>query len=219
MALKAVVFDIDGTLYRSEEYEKHLSEAIELVLAEMLKVSPAEAGSRLLEKKRVVKTVSRSVELLGLNRHEFYRRLVKRVEVDKFICPRPEIAEMLRRLRGMGLKVVLHTNSGRPLAEKVLQTLKVDGTCFDFLLTSDEAAPKPSPQGYLSIVERLGLEPRDILYVGDRLEVEVSPAKTLGMRTALVGGPKHVEKVDLHLSSVEEVERAVTEMVREKWDE
>lgn len=57
---------------------------------------------------------------------------------------------------------------------------------FDVIVTCDDAEPKPMPEGYLKIVEALGLMPEEILYVGDRWKVELEPAKRLGMRTALV---------------------------------
>ncbi|MEM4765858.1 MAG: HAD hydrolase-like protein, partial [Nitrososphaerota archaeon] len=48
------------------------------------------------------------------------------------------------------------------------------------------AEPKPMPDGYLKIVELLGISPSEILYVGDRWRVELETAKRLGMKTALV---------------------------------
>jgi phosphoglycolate phosphatase-like HAD superfamily hydrolase len=142
---KAVFFDVDGTLYRSREYEEHLLLSAVKVLAEMLGVGMDEAFRKLDEKKRVVKTVSRSVELLGLNRHEFYERLGEVVGVDRYIKPAPEITSMMRELRGRGVVVGLHTNSGRKLASKVLNQLGVDPHCYDFIVTSDDAEPEAGP--------------------------------------------------------------------------
>ena len=163
---KVVIFDIDGTLYRSREYEDYLSDKINEVLAELLGVSKEEAGRRLLEKKKMFKTVSRSVEALGVNRRVLFNRLAERMEVEKYIHRRPDLAQALRRLRETGVKVVLHTNSGRRLAERILSSLGVDDTCYDLLVTSDEAEPKPSRDGYRYILEKTGARPEEALYVG-----------------------------------------------------
>jgi HAD superfamily hydrolase (TIGR01549 family) len=184
---KAVFFDVDGTLYRSREYEEHLLLSAVKVLAEMLGVGRDEAFRQLYEKKRVVKTVSHSVELLGLNRHEFYERLGEVVEVDRYIKPAPEITSMMRELRGRGVVVGLHTNSGRKLASKVLNQLGVDPHCYDFIVTSDDAEPKPDHSGYMLLLEKARVNPGEALYVGDRCEVELRPAFELGMCTAYVG--------------------------------
>jgi HAD superfamily hydrolase (TIGR01509 family) len=184
---KAVFFDVDGTLYRSREYEEHLLFSAVKVLAEMLGVGMDEAFRKLDEKKRVVKTVSRSVELLGLNRHEFYERLGEVVGVDRYIKPAPEITSMMRELRGRGVVVGLHTNSGRKLASKVLNQLGVDPHCYDFIVTSDDAEPKPDHSGYMLLLEKARVNPGEALYVGDRCEVELKPAYEIGMDTAMVG--------------------------------
>ena len=50
----------------------------------------------------------------------------------------------------------------------------------------------------------LGLRPDEILYVGDRWEVEVEPAKRLGMRTALVSQKTRGDP-DVYLGDVMEL--------------
>ena len=194
---KVVIFDIDGTLYRSREYEEYLSDKINEVLAELLGVSKEEAGRRLLEKKKMFKTVSRSVEALGVNRRVLFNRLAERMEVEKYIHRRPDLAQALRRLRGIGVKVVLHTNSGRRLAERILSSLGVDDTCYDLLVTSDEAEPKPSRDGYRYILEKTGASPEEVLYVGDRYEVEVKPAEELGMKTVMIGRGTYSDVIEV----------------------
>ncbi|MEM2035223.1 MAG: hypothetical protein QXL42_03655, partial [Candidatus Caldarchaeum sp.] len=83
--VKAVFLDVDGTLYRSRSYEEHLLESAVAVLAELLQLSRAEAFRRLMSLKREVKTVSKSVELMGLSRSLFYDRLAERVAPEKYI--------------------------------------------------------------------------------------------------------------------------------------
>lgn len=187
---KAVFFDVDGTLYRRREYEEHLLLSTIKVLAEMLGVTRDEAFRQLYEKKHMVKTISRSVELLGVNRHEFYERLGETVEVDRYIKPAPEICSMMSELRARGVVVGLHTNSGRKLASKVLNQLGVAPHCYDFIVTSDDAEPKPAHSGYMLLLEKAGVNPGQALYVGDRCDVELKPAYEIGMDTAIVGtGP------------------------------
>ncbi len=204
MTLKAIVFDLDGTFYRSDEYIVHVRKVMDRVLAEFLGVSVDEAHRRLDEVKSKLLTISASVEHLGMNRREFYRNVAEKVRPIQYIPKRPEVKAMLKELRSMGLKVGVHTNSGRPLAEKVLEALGLSIGDFDACITSDDAEPKPSPQGYRRFLEIFGARPEEVIYVGDRWRVEVEPAKRLGMKTILVSSSPEGEP-DAYVKDVMEV--------------
>ncbi|MDJ0270190.1 MAG: HAD family hydrolase [Aigarchaeota archaeon] len=202
---KAIVFDIDGTLYRSQDYERQLYQAIVKVLSEMLNITKENAAIMLQDAKRKYRTVSISIEALGLDRHEFYQRLANSVEPEKTIAPDESTPQLLRKLKNMGYKIVLHTNSGRQLAMKILKTLRIDNNLYDLLVTSDEYEPKPSAEGYLGIVRQLGIQPSEIIYVGDRIEVELLPAKKLGMITVLLGSKPRSHEIDYTINSLNEI--------------
>ncbi len=208
MMIKAVIFDLDGTFYRSDEYIVHVRRIMDEVLAEFLGVSVDEAHRRLDEVKAKLLTISSSVEHLGMKRREFYRKVAEKVRPTQYIPRRPEVKEMLRELRSMGLRIGVHTNSGRPLAERVLEALGLSAEDFDACITSDDAEPKPSPEGYRRFLEIFGAEAGEVVYVGDRWRVEVEPAKRLGMRTILVS-PKPEGEPDIHVRDVMEVPGAI----------
>jgi len=204
LGIKAVVFDIDGTLYYSSSYLRHLTRSIIEALAELMKVDLKEAEMRFLSIKNQVKTISMGLKLLGIDRHRFYEVVVEKVEPCKYIRPRPELKKLLANLKAKKIKVGCHTNSSRKLAEKVLKCLGLSLNDFDLVITCDDAEPKPSEEGYLTVMKILGLKPDEILYVGDRWEVEIEPAKKLGMKTALVSRKLHGEP-DIHLGDVMEI--------------
>jgi len=203
-SFKAVFFDVDGTLYRNDDYEQHLLRKVVEVLSEFLGVSYAEAFKRLAEVKGRVKTVSKSVELMGVDRHVFYERLAQEVEPEKYISRSDKVVETLRRIRARGLFVGLHTNSGRSLAKRILGCIGVDESCYDLLVTSDDADPKPNHEGFLLLLMKAQCSPREALYVGDRCEIEIIPAKQLGMATAFVG-KKECAYADFYLNEVYDV--------------
>jgi len=196
-------------LYRSLEYERHLSEKIDAVLAEMMSLDVSSAHRLLMEKIAEHTTVSKSVTLLGLDRGEFYIRLARRVEVKKFVSPNPRVTAMLKRLRARSHIVVLHTNSGRDLARITLDALGMDDSCYDLIITSDDKEPKPSEEGYLHILAMTNAKPEEAIYVGDRFQVEVAPAKKLGMKTIFVGETSSAREADYTVNSVEEIENIV----------
>jgi len=211
-ALKAVIFDVDGTLYRSESYSKHLSMIIDEALAEILGVDVEDAHKMLQEVKAKVLTVSLSVEALGVNRHIFYELVARKVRACEHIPRRPELRKMFEELRAMELRLGCHTNSGRSLAEKVLRCLDLTFNDFDVCVTSDDADPKPMPGGYLKLLKLLKVKAGEALYVGDRWVAEVEPAKRLGMRTALVA-PEPKGQPDLWLRDVVELPERLRELL------
>lgn len=57
----------------------------------------------------------------------------------------------------------------------------------DFIATSDDwGVSKPDTAFFDRIIEEAGLPADDILYVGDRLDNDIAPAKAVGMRTAFI---------------------------------
>jgi len=204
LGIKAIIFDIDGTLYYSADYLRHLTRAVIEALAELMEVDLREAEVKFRSVKDQVKTISMGLKLLGIDRHVFYEVVVEKVEPCKYIRPRPELKKLLVNLKAKKIKVGCHTNSSRKLAEKVLKCLGLSLKDFDLVITCDDVEPKPSEEGYLTVMKTLGLKPDEILYVGDRWEVEVEPAKKLGMKTALVSR-KHHGDPDIHLKDVMEI--------------
>ena len=186
LKVKAVIFDIDGTLYKSEKYLRHLVNEIIQTISELLSMprSDAEKTFRLLRSR--FGSVVLGLGEMGVDRREFYSALLQRLDPREFIDPRPEVAELLKKLKEKGCKIAFHTNSSRRLAEMVLEALGIDPELPDILMTCDEAEPKPMLDGYLKILKALKVKPEEVLYVGDRWRVEVEPAKKLGMKTALV---------------------------------
>jgi len=204
LGIRAIVFDVDGTFYYSEGYLKHLTRAIIEALAELMGVDLRRAELIFHSIKNRVKTVSMGLKLLGIDRHRFYEVVVERVEPCKYIRPRLELKELLSHLRARSIKVGCHTNSSRRLTEMVLRCLGLGLEDFDLVITCDDAEPKPSEDGYLMAMKILGLRPNEVLYVGDRWEVEVEPAKRLGMKTALVSQRPHGDP-DMYLGDVMEL--------------
>jgi putative hydrolase of the HAD superfamily len=46
---------------------------------------------------------------------------------------------------------------------------------------------KPDPRGLTVVAERLGVKPREALYIGDRAEVDARAAASAGMLSAIIG--------------------------------
>jgi putative hydrolase of the HAD superfamily len=97
----------------------------------------------------------------------------------------PGLLEFLRACKARGLR--LGVFSDYP-ADAKLKALGLDGF-FDVVLTAQSPEVgvfKPHPRGLLLVAERLGTTPSECVYIGDRAEVDESAAVAAGMAWFIV---------------------------------
>jgi len=144
-------------------------------------------AKRLLDARRKkIGTLTRTIESFGIDRGEFYRALARRINPHLYLSRAVKERELMKNLRERGLLLGLVSNSGRPLVNKILRALHLEPRLFDVIVTSTEAEPKPSPRPFLLAMKRVRCDPSRTMYVGDRDEAELRPAKELGIRTVLI---------------------------------
>jgi putative hydrolase of the HAD superfamily len=183
---RCVLFDLDGTLYESQAYSQKLEDEITKYVAEALSSDYEHAKLLLQQRRKNLGTLTRSLESLGIDRHRFFEVMADRVNPSEYLSVDSRIPSALAKLRLYGFKVGLVSNSGRPLVDKILKALQISPSNFDVTVTSSEVEPKPSPEPFLSALKLLRCRRESAIYVGDRDEAELRPAKTLGIRTILL---------------------------------
>ncbi|MFF4922649.1 HAD family hydrolase [Kitasatospora sp. NPDC001261] len=96
----------------------------------------------------------------------------------------PDVRGAFAQLRAEGLWLAIAGNQ-TVRAGAILRRLFTDDV--DLIGTSDDwGASKPDPAFFERVAEAVPAESHEILYVGDRLDNDVLPARTAGMRTALI---------------------------------
>ena len=71
--------------------------------------------------------------------------------------------------------------------DKIIPALNVDPKLFSYILSaSTVGASKPALKGFYKMIELSALQPEEILYIGDDVGKDVIPAKTVGIKTAVV---------------------------------
>ncbi|SFK44116.1 haloacid dehalogenase superfamily, subfamily IA, variant 1 with third motif having Dx(3-4)D or Dx(3-4)E [Streptosporangium canum] len=95
----------------------------------------------------------------------------------------PDVRAGLAALRDLGFEVIIAGNQP-PQAYDALAAMDLP---VDAIHTSDGwGVSKPDPGFFAKVVAVSGREPGEILYVGDRLDNDVRPARAAGMWTALI---------------------------------
>lgn len=97
----------------------------------------------------------------------------------------PATPKALGTLRAMGHRLAVISNAdGR--VEGLIQDAGIHDF-FEFILDSAvEGVEKPDPEIFLRACRRMGVEPRESLYVGDLYPVDVKGARSAGMEALLL---------------------------------
>jgi HAD superfamily hydrolase (TIGR01509 family) len=111
----------------------------------------------------------------------------------------PGVEALLERLDSKGVRMGVF--SDYPVKEK-LRALGLDRFFAVQLAATDDSinAFKPHPRGFLAGCEAIGMQPKDVLYVGDRDDVDGEGARAAGMRVLILdreqSGPGFVRDYD-----------------------
>lgn len=171
MTVRAVLFDLDGTLVDSVP-------ALTVGLNDVLRHYGASAMAEKDVADLVGKGVRRLIEdvfaLKGLPTDAatvdeavalYVSRNVARGNRDaKFY---PGALDAVRALRGVGVKTVLVTNKARAMVESFVRDTGL-GACFDAVVAGDDT-PHPKPAGDMLLLgaEKVGVAIADCVMVGD----------------------------------------------------
>lgn len=169
--LKAVLFDLDGTLIDSEYF--HYSCWMDILGTFDISVpyedwAKTYAGHPLPDNCRVIKeTFKLDIDLQELM--DWRERLSREGFATKDIRLMPYAAEALNYFKQKGLKIALVTASPRDNV-KIIFGRNGLGQYFDAMVTrTDVELSKPDPESYLKAVEVLGVEKEACLAFEDTL--------------------------------------------------
>jgi len=190
--VRAYVFDLDGTLYVSEEIADEIWKAACELLARSRGLSREEgrevlrcAKRRLTETLDEEPTLTRTCLELGIEIPEFHRTLQKQVHPERYLDHDPVLYALLDSLRDR-CDLFLYTNNSLPLTQKILALLGVDGLFRRLYSIEYTWRPKPDLETMERILEDIGGPPESFLFVGDRHQVDLKLAMDAGIPTLLV---------------------------------
>lgn len=190
--IRSIIFDLDGTLYVNPHVAQRIQDAAEQLIAATRGV-PLEEGRKLLraarrrlsENEDEEPTLSRTLMEMGIELGDFHRMLQGQVHPEQFLSNDPILYALLDSLREH-CDLYIYTNNSLPLSRKILALLGVE-ELFERLYTIEfDWQPKPSRHVLERILEDIGGPPRSFLFVGDRQQVDLKLADSLGVPTLLV---------------------------------
>ncbi|HEY2004729.1 MAG TPA: HAD family hydrolase [Candidatus Saccharimonadia bacterium] len=125
---------------------------------------------------------------------DFWPTYFGQLDETQYYRPDERIYKTVDTIREV-LPIGLLSNSKPERVERTLHTVNINPSWFTHILTSDDISePKPHPQGFELVVTRSNAHPSNLVFVGDREDVDIIPAKQLGLIAVMVWG--HSEKAD-----------------------
>ncbi len=202
--IKAVAWDIDGTLIDSEPL--HLRSL--LLVCESHNVDISDLPDE---------------KFIGVNLYGVWKELSRRFPADlKFskwvtqindcylaqsstLSIMPHAAEVIRRLNALGVPQVAVSNSNRLIVDVNLSAIGVSEFISFSVSLEDVERGKPDPLPYQLAIKKLQLRPNEILAVEDSYSGIIS-ARDAGLKTAVLNINRNFETAtDFTITSLREV--------------
>ncbi len=182
---KAIVFDLDYTLIDS-------SEGIVYCFNEARKRVGEPAVEAESIKKRIGIPIDQTFALFGSKEPEAMRDMFRKIARDGAIAARSflltGVAETLALLKEKGYRMAVASTKSHAEIDRIMKHLGLDGNFEQYVGSDEVESAKPAPDPLILMAERLGLETREMVYVGDHV-VDVLSAKSAGCRAIIVEAP------------------------------
>lgn len=194
-ALRAVLFDLFGTLvprYPVEEHRESLRR-----MGEALGVDRARFAEvwvlRLEERIRgscsdLRECIRRVLEEIGAEADDQGLAEAERVRLEfvrSCVVPFGDVEPSIRELRSMGLKIGLLSNSS-PEVPGIWRSLEVSRLIDVHVFSCELGIAKPDPRAFLVASSMLGTRPEEVVFVSDGPLAELEGARKVGMRVVMI---------------------------------
>ncbi len=213
MSLKAVLFDLDGTLHdRAETVKRYLAGHVRRF----------EMPAGYAERWTVLDDLGyrSKAEVFPQLVAEFGLKQGPQVLLQDFSdhawadCrPMPHSHEVLSELRRQGLKLGLVTNGWSDKQRRCMAGLGLTDTFDTVIISREVGCGKPDPRIYTLALEQLGVQASQTLFVGDSPLNDVLGPQQAGMKAALFPGG-HVPPAGIRPDHVLQDLRGVLEIVK-----
>ena len=180
--IKGVIFDLDGTLANSIE---DIADSMNQVLKENNFPTHDYPTYKTFVGRGVRSLVEKSLPMENRSEEEIeknFERMMAVYDENCIVktCLYPGIKDLLNSLSERNIKISVFSNKANELTQKVVKVLLADWKLEYVLGAGGDIPRKPDPKGAILISEKMGIDPSDLMYIGDS-GVDMATAQNSGM--------------------------------------
>jgi len=222
--VKAVIFDLDGTLLnRKASVASFIENQYERLLVYLSHIQKDSYVKRFIEldndgyvwKDKVYSQLIKEYEISGISNEELLEDYLTKF---KHHCKAFEhLKEMLSQLKKQELSIGMITNGFGQFQLDNIRALNIE-EYFDVISISEwEGIKKPNPQIFESTLKRLGVKATESVFIGDHPKNDIEAAKSIGMIAILKSDLTYkTAQADYIVNNLIEIPRIVQVMEKEK---
>ncbi len=210
--IKYILFDVAGTLL----YKPTLFDKInEILISNEINVSPAEIILKHKLLSEVIHFPDRTDNKFYYHFNSELLRLLGVIPNDKLLndifnnctyLPWEKFSDT-NALSELTIPIGIISNFNNTLREKLTSFF---GNIFKDILVSEElGVAKPKIEFYQKAIESIGISPKNILYVGDSLKLDVEPANKLGIKSLLIDREGFYKNSNYRIQSLNEIKNFI----------
>ncbi len=227
---KAVLFDLDNTLYDYEVPHRKALKAVHVVLKKNINISfPKFKRLYNLSKGEIHRELSGFAS--AHNRVLYFQRLIEKTHntVDPKVIlklystywdtllgnmkPAKGVLETLKEIKKRGLRVGIVTDLTTHIQLRKVQKLGIT-RYVDVLVSSEEAgSEKPHAIMFLLALNKLDLSPHDVVFVGDNSTKDIEGANAVRMDSVLIKHGPLAKEMDEDYQKPNFVIRKISEVL------
>ena len=203
--LEYLIIDLDNTIYpESAGVFKRVDHLIKQYLEEKMGFPKEEVNPLRIKYYREYGTTLRGLMINYRIEPEDYLQYVHDIDMKELLSKDERLDRVLKNIP---VEKVIFTNASKSHAENILNTLEIsDNFTHIFDIVAMDYLAKPNPGTYKKLLTTLGVKGEKCLYIDD-IEINLQPAKELGMRTAIVSSNGHEKKsyIDFVIKEIREI--------------
>lgn len=188
--IKAVIFDLDGTLLNRDQSVIQFINNQYKRLHNWLGLIPKEKYiSRFIDidnrgyvwKDKVYQQLIYEFGIKGIHQEKLLEDYLNHF---KYHCvPFQNLTVMLKDLKKMGIDLAIITNGKGQFQIDNIVALGIKDFFKEIIVSEWEGIKKPNPQIFITALERLNILSNEAIYVGDHPLNDIEAAKKVGMKT------------------------------------
>ena len=198
-----LAIDVDDTIYaKSADYVSHQRDVELQAIASAFGISKSLAQIKLAEQAAILEgqlnrkpSAAEVVRSLGFTQEWLVGVRIAGWDPESFLTPRPGLPDLMERLTKQ-YKVAFASTSPREIVNKVFRAIGLSEAVGEALVIGGgDVRPKPAPDIYVKVTESFGLPAEQGLSIGDRLDFDALPARSIGMGAVVVSDVEEFEVV------------------------